>query len=314
MLRQEKRGNRKRKDTTLLTLSVVLLLFSLLLLAERELGISQLTGHAIYGTKQEVKIELEELLQSFPLTRFVGEGSSICLFIEVSPGIIYSYDIAKMDGRLVVSPSNNWNCDGTEGEDFILKYVSYDAFLEHKNNPTCNAFLSNGRGQNFWYLPSRLWPEGRNMFYCNEEFQEKYCPAIYYCTDPEKAPVPIALECCSRSNLDAQQLLQAQQAAEQGLAENARGKSAVLRSPFFDYLKPLLFWTFGIVIILLLLFTSLRLMKKPGKKRSEAMQMLQSYVENTLEAGFSEKQIREELKSKGWPEHIVEDVFQVVRR
>src|SRR3989344_3520681 len=159
-----------------------------------------ITGYVIYPDYEELKPQIQELADNFPLIQHISDGSSICTEIvlsrdEAGNEVSYSYKIKKEDGKISVIDSRySTYCDGFRDEDFIIKFVSYDRFDELRKNPTCDKFIKGGAGEYFYYLPSKFMNAG-GLAECNEEFKDKYCPALYSCID-QTYMAAAKLRCC----------------------------------------------------------------------------------------------------------------------
>lgn len=291
----------ERRDR--LHLAIIVLLFVALFGLLRNIG--DLTGAATYGSQQEVLQEVQSFVQSFPPLQFTGQGASVCIVIALNGGGFYSYTMEKDAGGATITPLLRPDCATS---DFVLKFVSYEAFRNVASNPSCGAFLGGGRGEDFWYLPSKLWPPG-DMPLCNAEFQQKYCPALYYCGEPAEL-APGILSCCGKEQLSATQIELAAAAVQSGIDADARGKkSAVLESPLGG-IGSILAWSFGVLVVIGLILGAMLFMKK-GESRNfqeeeSALETLQSYINMTRTRGFSDAEIANELRQKGWPDDMVD--------
>ncbi len=297
----------KRGYTAAVVVAVIaLLLFSVIFFK------GGFTSFAVLGTRSDMLREVQGFVDALPFAADLGDGSSVCLQIDVGDSV-YAYHLEKQGNEITISESRNPDCNGETQEDFILKFTSYEAFLDAKSSPTCQKLLNNGRGQNYWFLPSKLWPKG-DFPNCNEEFKEKYCPAIYHCMDPQDAPAN-TLGCCAQDALSPQQLERSKVAARLGLQGNDRTtKSSILETP----LTPSSFaWQFVLVaVILVLVFATIIIIKNRGgkaKKKEEAMQMLEGYIVNALNQDFTEAEIKNELRNKGWQQDAIDSAFAVAQ-
>ena len=151
----------------------------------------------------EILPSLEQFFRQFPPARFAGDGARICVVVPTATGD-ESYAVRKEAGIITTRRAGAPGCDGIAGEDFILRYISRAGFDAHIANPGCAPFLNGGRGNPYWYLPSKLWVSGKDRPECNADFQERYCSAVAACIDP--AGVPFGMfSCCADDKLTAAQ-------------------------------------------------------------------------------------------------------------
>ncbi len=206
----------KRTYTFEITMTVFILFLLIITVLYFVYQQTTATGRA-FATLDQAKVELQDLVTKLPLMKYFKD-SNFCVQIVMSPTIMHSYTIAKTQTQTIVSASLN---DCSEfSEDLIIRFPTYEKFQDLKKYPTCFKLVNNGRGQNYWFLPSRLWPVGDTPN-CNAEFQEKICPAIYYCIDPKNIPGN-ALSCCIRDKLDVMQQKRADTAAADGINKGVR--------------------------------------------------------------------------------------------
>lgn len=282
-------------------LAVTLLVVSLFTLLRTPLTI---TGYATFGSQQEVLGEVQAFAERFTPLAFAGQGSTLCILIDLGFGNSYAYTIEKAVEDVIITPVRESSCAG----DFVLKFVNYEQFKTFAADPTCRSLLAGGRGQQFWYLPGNLWPPG-DAPTCNAEFQQKYCPALYYCGEP--AALSSALSCCSKEQLTPAQLATAKSAAQSGAAANQRpAKSAVLESPLAN-VRPFLAWGLGVLIVVALIIGAMLLMHRGKQERGEstedqAISTIRSYIQATRAQGFSDAEIAHELRDRGWNEDMIE--------
>lgn len=179
------------------------------------------TGGA-FITLDKGKEELQDMLVRLPMTKYLGP-MEFCVQIVLSPEITHSYDVLKTSTQMLVSPS--MNACSEFNNDLVLRFPSYEKFKDLKSYPTCHKIVNNGRGQNYWFLPSRLWPLGDTPN-CNADFQAKVCPAIYYCIDPKSIPGN-ALSCCVHDKLTQEEQQRADGAVSDGIKRGVREQGLV---------------------------------------------------------------------------------------
>ena len=276
-----------------------------------------ITGFATY-TQNEVKAQVEDFVYVFPLTEYAGDNISLCLVINMG-NETYSYDITKQDEVISVINSE-WDCDGEQYEDIIIKYVDYESFQDNKESMTCEKMLRGGDGSDFWYLPSRLITrEGDGRPVCNEEFQKKFCPAIHYCANEAQFDM-LDLSCCKEEELSAispELGTLASAAKEEGVeAKKLETPTEITKIEG----KALINYTaIGIALGVIILITGASFLiykeiKKPRpKKEVEVTPELKSYIQSTLAQGYTKEQIKQALIKQGWGENTVNNALGIAK-
>lgn len=273
-----------------------------------------ITGFVTY-TQDEVKSQVEDFVYFFPLTKYAGDNTSMCLIINMG-NETYSYDIKKQD-EIISVVNSEWDCDGEEYEDIIIKYVDYESFADNKEKMTCSKMLKSGDGSDFWYLPSRLITrEGDGMPVCNEEFQRKFCPAMHYCLDEARFDI-LNLSCCKKSELNAinpELGVLASNAKNEGFAAKELEEPTEvvsLGSEMFNFTYILIGFAV-IVLIVGLSFLVYKEIKKPRPEKEKELAIppeLSSYIRSTLAQGYTKEQIKQVLIQQGWDENTVNNAL-----
>lgn len=201
----------------ILTVFIVLLLIGTVLYFYFE---SRTIGGKAIATFDEARSMVEQLVDRHPLLEHFADGSKACVIVPSGDDQHYSFGLRREGGTTHIIPYSELQCEGEQGEDFIIKYVDFTSLRTHAKNPTCKIFVAGGRGKHYWYWPSRLWPKGDRPL-CNAEFQQKYCPGIYRCIDPRNVPGNV-LDCCREDMLNQPLVDLARKAASAGLRHNDR--------------------------------------------------------------------------------------------
>src|SRR3989344_4049063 len=143
-------GNKKRgigRIVWLALLFIVLLAFVLIL--DRPTGFATLD-------RSSLKQQVADFVQQYPLTKFTGSGSAICIEIPSAANEIFAYDVSKSENKVIVKDAAP-GCDGQLEEDFILHFNDQPSFLNLAASKECDMFPLGGRGGDFYFYPSRLW-------------------------------------------------------------------------------------------------------------------------------------------------------------
>jgi hypothetical protein len=257
------------------------------------------TGKAVFqlGDEETLEDKVTELANKFPLTRYAGDGAEVCLLIDVGNNEVYSYQIYKNAGVIEVTSSpfsrycsNDINNEGSE--DIVIKYVDYDSFLDHLDDPTCAKFVRGGAGEDFYFLPSELVIPGGTPV-CNNIFSERYCPAVAQCLSKREMHLK-GFDCCIE---------------KKGI-----------------YALPAVFWdirilvaTIGVLLILVVLTGGVVVHKyskyKELDKRRKDMLLkgrkeLETYIKETKDMGFDRAAIEKHLLQIGWKKEDIDRAFE----
>ena len=301
MGRLKKEAIRAASYTTL----VVFLFAGLLLLEDAPDYGGGITGFQVADVEQTLTPETpvpEDLLSqvkafvnSFPLTRNVGDGAEICLLIDFSNANYKSFDIYKDTGVVEVTESkysaycnNDPNNQGSE--DFVIQYVDYESFKDHITSPTCDKFKNNGQGNDFYYLPSELVKPGGELV-CNRVLQQRYCPAIRQCLKNSEL-AKMGMSCCIE-------------------------KKGLYRIPGFGtwqfYASTAGFFAVLFSMILLLLHFKHKEEQIEKKESTYYAGQVEEYILKGIKTGHTEEEIHQKLLDAGWDEEFITPVFDSVR-
>jgi hypothetical protein len=257
------------------------------------------TGNIVFQIGDEATLEdkVGEFANKMPLTRYAGDGAHICLLIDVGNNEVYSFQIFKNNGNIEVTPSpysryceNDVNNTGSE--DFVIKYVDYDSFIDNYENPTCDKFVNNGNGEDFYYLQSEFMKPG-GIPVCNDLFRERYCSAVAQCISNREMHLK-GLDCCIE-------------------------RKGIYALPSFFWDIKILVITAGVLLILIVLtgglvvhkLTKLRELEKTRKEMlSKGQKQLEKYVKDTKDQGFRREMVEKHLLSLGWKKEDIDKAFE----
>ncbi len=287
-------------------------------------GSSGITGYITYPTYDEMGAQVKSFVENFGLLAHASDGASMCirLFLNEEEGVVYTYDVQKQDGEFIVHESDDSiYCNGITEEDFIITFPSYQQFRELKDNPTCENFMTGGAGEYFYYLPSKFIKIGGNPS-CNEEFQEIYCPALYYCAKRENFALN-NMDCCLAENMNEEQI---------GRADVAAGQK-IPRGGFPTNLMGNAYFWVVLVLIVSAISLVILIVKEEHKKQEipkfpkagkgpvvdigkrvdkEYLSQMRDYIRQCVMEGYTKTAIENELKSVGWPPEIIENELENV--
>jgi hypothetical protein len=276
-----------------------------------------ITGAVIYSA--DVKPEVEQLVMGHPLTRLAAAGSKVCILIDDGSDSL-SFSVVK-NGKddFNVSESVDKYCGGYLSEDFILEYVSYDAFKKEVKDNSCDSFKSGWKGDSYYFLISKQVKKG-GAIVCDDYFKNTYCGAMNYCYTPEEISA-YKLDCCVDYSPSVEEAAVFEELAAEGISKGStvdmRDKPKPVEtvstkenpSSSFD----LITWVgLPLIIVVLVIFVVLLkggvLVKKPVV--NPQIVQLQGYVVNTVRMGYNPNQVYSHLLQQGWPKDIVDHVFQ----
>ncbi|MFC1691123.1 hypothetical protein ACFL0W_02975 [Nanoarchaeota archaeon] len=276
----------------------------------------------IQKTDQDIKRDLENFIQRFPLTSLAGEGARVCILIP-NQGNILSFLVQKESGSPSLSEAD-YSCGGQFENDFIISYTNLDSFYKHSGDPSCGNLINGGRGVDFYYYPSRLMEQG-GIPVCDSEFQQKYCAAVSFCAK-EELLMQRQLSCCSESQLSDEQKTMISGAIDQ---YGYLSKSAITESPSamkFSRVNVMLqqnyAYLLAIIAFVIIFGVSLEVLhakKSAAKKQKqsalspEAYEELKNYVGSALKQGYDENTMKRFLLSYGWPEDNVNKAIEETR-
>ena len=237
-------------------------------------GISLVTGHATVGTptKEEILTELET---GVPTLSFVSDFDdvSVCLIVNVNPTTTYSYEIVKIADAIAVTSSDQKLCKGTNNEDFIVSYISYEKLKSTLDSkPTITELKDQANGDSFYIYPSKYIEPG---FTVSDPvvFKEKFGTFL--------------------GNLPQEQV----NAFLNPSSPEERSASSLVSYTFY--------FVVGLIAVVILvsvfIFTHA---KKPEVKQDLE---IVSYIKSSLAQGYDEEQVREALLASGWTEAQIQE-------
>ncbi len=236
-----------------------------------------------------VTSQVSALVSSSPLTQYAADGADMCFLIRTGERSFLSFDILKEDGTVHIDPSPaSIYCDNTpanEGpEDLVIQYVSYDAFLRHVSEPSCEMLKTGGAGREFYYLPSQFVQAG-GMPVCDSTFEERYCPAVRACASNAEMRAG-GLRCC----------------IEPGAI---LGNTAVVVIILFALIA-----SFLITLLIILRKGKAKGAQKAMALRAEKISELREFIENEIKQGYSTRDIREHLLRTGWSKDAIDSAME----
>ncbi len=238
---------------------------------------------------QDITGQVSTLVSSSPLTRHAADGAELCLLILTAEQSFLSFDVLKEDGVVHIDPSpSSIYCDNTpanEGpEDFVIQYVSYEAFLRHVRDPSCEMLKTGGAGREFYYLPSQFVEPG-GMPVCDSTFKERYCPAVRACATNTEMRAG-GLRCC----IEPGPIL---------------GNVAVLAM-----ILAALIASFLITLAIILRKRKIEDVHERMAVRAEKISELRGFIEDEIKEGYSTRDIQEHLESIGWSREAIDSAME----
>ncbi len=251
---------------------------SLLIIQSTNPGLLSITGRATQSipSQNDVLSEIDSSIQNLD---FINDANdfSMCLIVNVDPITVYSFDVVKTNGAVAVTSSDQLLCKGTQNEDIIISYVSYDALkLQLSSNPAFDTFKNTGDGTAFYVYPSKLILPGM------------------------KIADPVTLKAKFGTILNK---YFTQQEINQMLNPAQPQTSSPL--PATSYLFYIIIGLVSLVLVVsigIVLFS-----KKPDIK--ENLEIV-SYIKSSVAQGFTREQVRQALLSSGWPEEKIQEAFK----
>jgi len=162
-------------------------------------GFNSFTGHAVVTSKQraDIQTQVRSFVNEMPLTKYAGDGSEICLLINMGEEII-SFELFKSSNIVEVKTSYELYCENGNSfngpEDFVIQFKDYETFLEYSANPTCSKFGKGGFAGEYFFIQSELMQKGGNPV-CNDVFKKRYCKAVSHCLSLREMRL-YGMDCC----------------------------------------------------------------------------------------------------------------------
>ncbi|MBN2421314.1 hypothetical protein JXB27_03485 [Candidatus Woesearchaeota archaeon] len=257
---------------------LLVFVFSSLLLIQsaEENNLAVITGRAVASpTKSSVLAEIENAI---PKADFLDDISdmSACLIVSMSSTTKYSYELVKVDGVAAVTESSSEMCKGVQNEDFIVRYISYDALKSHLENPNFNRMKLEADGTYLFVYPSKYIEQGMTIS-DPAEFKQKFGALLnnYF--------------------------------TQQEIKTMLSPKTAEEREPS-SVMSYLFYFIIGTVVaVVLIIGFILTQSKKPEIKENLE---LAAYIKSSLAQGYQEEQVRQALLQSGWNPKSVDDAFK----
>lgn len=271
--------------------SIVLLLF----LFSSHMVTAQVSFQA--GDEKTLQRKIVSMANTFPLTRYAGDGADVCLVINAAPNKTFSYRVFKNSELVEVtaSPYSTYCANDIYNkgpEDFVIQYVDYDSFIDHYRDPSCENFKHSGNGEDFYYLESEFVAKG-GVPVCNALFQERYCPAVRQCLGRNEMKFR-SLDCC----------------IERRVFEIPGGFSNM----YFLIALALLLAAIFISSMVFVRHHHQSMLLQPQQKQQVTRDLLM-YTEKALSLGYSQEEVKVHLSQLGWQKETIELAFaEVLKR
>jgi len=251
-----------------------------------------LTGRAVFdGNFMDLKNKVISLVDRFPPFSAVGKDASICIQIRENEDI-FAFNINNFDGAWKVEgPMDSVYCanDATNsgGEDIIIKYMSYDAFMRHFDSPSCGIIKDSKPGEIIYFLPSEFVASPGTAL-CNDIFKERYCSAVKKCLNNAELTL-YGMKCC-------------------------RDDIGLFEMP--GIFGKLYFWIITLCLFIIIFISTILILKKQAIMEKEAdtaedyVDQLESYISKSFSSGFEKGHIKTRLIEKGWDESLVDSILK----
>lgn len=244
-----------------------------------ENGITLVTGRAVQGTptKEAVLTEIETAIPNADFLDDISEMSA-CLIVSMDSNTKYSYEIVKVSGVTAVTSASSEMCKGTQNEDFILRYISYDALKTHLANPDFNRMKLEADGTYLYVYPSKFIESGMTISNPTE-FKQKF------------------------------ETFLGNQFTNEEVKQMLSPKKAVTEQPK-GIMSYLFYFIIGAVVaVILVIGFVLTQSKKPQIKEDLE---ITAYIKSSLAQGYQEEQVRQALMQSGWNQNSVDEAFKSV--
>ena len=163
-----------------------------LALANNNPAITGFATEVISTAGAELKENIDATMQTLSLDKSansLGEGAEICLVVETNRTTYY-YKLTKTGDSALAEEKY---CADQGQDNLIIKFNSYDDLLLAKSKP--RRFIIEQQNTGYYIFPSNYVLQGGEIN-CNQDFQQKYCEALYrYLSSSEMKR--IGLGCCA---------------------------------------------------------------------------------------------------------------------
>jgi len=106
----------------------------------------------------------------------INVDTGVCVLVPFED-TKYSFSVTMEQGVVSVVNADKLYCKGSEEEDFIIEFVSTEAFEGLAAKPSRDKFIEGRKGKLYHVLISKFVPQNKK-FLCSQEFQDKFCDAI----------------------------------------------------------------------------------------------------------------------------------------
>jgi hypothetical protein len=252
---------------------------SLLIVGSTTSGsIGIITGRAVESvpSQNDVLAQIESGVQQLGFLNETGDFT-MCIIVDMTPTTTYSFDFQKASGAISITNSPNFLCRGTQSEDIIISYVSYDALISQLNsNPTFDTFKNSPAGSVFYIYPSKQILPGMTL------------------ADP--VDFNLIFGNVLKSNFNQQELSQ---------IFGSQQPQASSPLPVTSYL---LYLIIGLIVVILLVSGLIVVFSK--KPHVEENLELISYIKASIAQGYSPDQVRDLLLQSGWKDEQIRTAFK----
>lgn len=282
---------------------VTLVLLSLLALTLFLPTPQQITGSAVYNSQ-----DAQDLLEQAVKGPIFSSLSATNMCIQIREGD--SFDITTASGETIITQTTGL-CDGLENEDLIVRFNSFDAFVEIVSNPTPTALKLGSAGNRYYILESKLVRSGGDVV-CDAEFKSNYCSAAKSLATPDEL-IMGDLSCCIDKPTLAQKKKISTHYASTGFINEYNSPNQESTNPTDNSLFLILGGSaFFLLIIVLVSVFVFRSSSKKEEPQDPKMVELENYVGQTLSQGYSEEQIKGYLAQQGWAQDKINESFNKV--
>jgi hypothetical protein len=284
-------------------------------------GNASLTGYAVYEG-DVAKQKLETALSGASFVNMIS-NANICVLIR-DLDREHVLKVRKTPMGVTVVDSNDYYCDGKAVEDLIIKFVSYDAFIELMDSFTVENVVAGRAGNSYYILDSKLVKPGGDVV-CDQSFKDNFCNAVMQLGTPEQL-IAGDMYCCLDSLTRDQQRLLSDHLAESGFENEMATVEEPAEIPNLSYLFVIILGVFILLGVGVFLFR--RKPKVPVKPvevtkpvvpmqappEDPRMRQLKDYIVNTLKVGYPREQVYQYLQQQGWRPELLNKAFSEIEQ
>jgi len=219
------------------------------------------------ANSSSLKSDVQSLKDASFITK-LGPSGNVCLIVQTDI-LSYSYFTLSKIQDIIITQKR---CDEPTFDGVTIKFNSYEAFLRWKNDPK-KVTVS---GANIdYYLYESNFIENGGILKCTEDFKKRYCDSVTELVGKDKLTL-INADCCL-SPLEK-------------ILPSTSGFSIIY------YLL--------IAVVILVAVLGLLITTKKAKKQ-ETNPELRAYVKTTRMQGYTDEQIKIQLKNAEWKEEEI---------